>query len=77
MRIIGREHCEYRTEELVESGGCLYHRALNGGTRGAHSTGGNHFPTSLEPTREVSESEARALLLDWGYDPDDCLDDGP
>ena len=72
MRVIGNQRDEFRTDQLVESGGFLYHKVLNGGSRGAHCMGGNEFPDTLEPTREVSESEARALLIDWGYDPDDC-----
>jgi len=77
MRIIGQSRAEFSTQQVVETGGYLYYRLANGGTRGAHSTGGDRFPEVLEPTREIDAGEATALLLDWGYDPDDCdIEDG-
>jgi hypothetical protein len=73
--VLGEYEHEFSTESVVRIGaGDYYHRHENGGARGAwdrRDGDGVWRARPVEPTRQITRSEARALLLDWGYAPRD------
>lgn len=63
---------EYSTEQIVRVGGNFYYRHSNGGSRGAHDRmcgDGVWRDYPVEPSRQIDVTEARAILLDWGFEP--------
>ena len=67
--IIGKREGEWSTESVVRIGGELYYRHENGGHRGSYNRqdgDGVWRESPVEPTRQITVSEARVLLLDWG-----------
>jgi hypothetical protein len=66
---IAEDEDEWSTDSLVRVEGDYFLVHKNGGSRGAHCRGANHFPETLEPTETLSRSDARAVLLNWGYGP--------
>lgn len=60
---------EWSTSQVIRIGDDYYHRVLNGGTRGAHSTGGNRFPVTLGQVEELTEAQAKRQMLQFGLAP--------
>lgn len=63
---------EWSTEQIVLVGDEAYYRHPNGGAKGAYDRqdgDGVWREHPVEPTRRITKSEARALMLDWGYSP--------
>lgn len=61
---------EYSTEKLIRMDDDYFHLHENGGDRGAWDRqcgDGVWRDHPVEPTRTITRTEARALLLDWGY----------
>jgi hypothetical protein len=69
--IAERSH-EFSTESIVVMEGQAYYRHKNGGDRGSYDRmGGDGVwrESPVEPSRIISKTEARRLLLDWGHEP--------
>lgn len=69
--IIAERKMEYEREQIVVMDGEAYLRNPNGGSRGANNRqdgDGQWRESPCSPTRRIDRSEARCLMLDWGYD---------
>jgi len=68
--VIARSEGEWTTQQIVVMDGEAYYRHANGGAHGAHDQmdgDGVWREQPIEPTRQIDRSEARRLMLDWGY----------
>lgn len=72
--ILAEQEGEFDREQLIRIDGEYFHAHPNGGSRGAwdrQDADGVWRDYPIERTRRIEASEARALLLDWGYSPSD------
>jgi hypothetical protein len=70
--VLAESEGEWSTKKIVRLGAQAFYQHENGGERGAwdrQDGDGVWRERPIEPTREISQTEARKLLLDWGYDP--------
>jgi hypothetical protein len=71
---LGENEGEFDTEKIIRLGDEAYYMHPNGGGRGAHDRqcgDGVWRERPCSPTRVLTKSEARCMLLDWGYSPSD------
>jgi hypothetical protein len=69
--VLAENEGEWSTQKIVRIEAQAYYQHENGGKRGAHDRqdgDGVWRERPVEPTREIGKTEARKLMLDWGYD---------
>jgi len=59
---------EFSALQVIRLGRDFYRRDVNGGSRGAHSWGGDRIPDVLS-CEAVSETEAKRMMLELGMSP--------
>lgn len=70
--VLANDQGEWSTEQIIRIGDDLFYAHPNGGARGAWNRqdgDGIWRERPVEPTREISPTDAKRLMLDWGYDP--------
>lgn len=70
--VIAERMGEFSTERIVRVGLELYYTHPNGGSRGAHNRqdgDGVWKERPCSPSRKLDRTEARYMLLDWGWEP--------
>jgi hypothetical protein len=70
--VLAEKEGEWSTRRIVRIEAQAYYQHPNGGERGAwdrQDGDGVWREHPIEPTREISKTEACKLMLDWGYEP--------
>lgn len=75
--VLAENEGEWSTRRIVRIEAQAYYQHQNGGERGAwdrQDGDGVWREHPIEPTREISKTEACKLMLDWGHDPNEIAE---